>query len=242
LATLVSAKAPSARTAREKATNPAADDPPPADPLPPVAPPEPTPASEEPVAEPAPEPTETTPPESYGGSGGGTPAPEQSPTPTPAPPPPAGFTLGFDVSQPGAPKACACAGPTKVESSNVGATSAGIERLDQVLTGSASVDGTPTYGMWVDHQSPSGTAHYMDFRLYTPEGGYFYSASGTLADRTLMDWAGWQYTYKGSYRLGSRPGGTTEQMTSTGTYTLVVQASWAENRVVSSHFTITSGS
>jgi hypothetical protein len=149
--------------------------------------------------------------------------------------------MSFAVSQPAATAACSCVGPTKVQSSHVGATSAGIERLDQVLTGSASVAGEAAYGLWVDHQSSSGTSHYMDFRLYSNEGGYFYSASGTLVDRTLTEWEGWQYTYRGTYRLGSRPGGT-EQMTASGTYTLVVTASWEENRVVSADFSVVDGS
>jgi hypothetical protein len=96
--------------------------------------------------------------------------------------------------------------------------------------------------VWVDHQSPSGTGHYMDFRLYTEEGGYFYSATGTLVDRTLLEWKGWQYTYKGTYRLGSRPGGTSEEMPTSGSYTLVVTASWEENRVVSADFSVVAGS
>jgi hypothetical protein len=120
-------------------------------------------------------------------------------------------------------------------------TTAGIERLDQVLTGSVSVDGAPTYGLWLDHQSPSGTNHTMDFRIYTNEGGYFYSASGTLTDRALMDWNGWRYTYRGTYRLGSRPGSTGEVMTASGSYTLVVTASWAENRIVSTEFSAVDG-
>jgi hypothetical protein len=55
-----------------------------------------------------------------------------------------------------------------------------------------------------------------------------------------MDWSGWQYTYRGTYRVTSRPGGV-EPLSSSGTYTATVSASWQENRVVSTSFTIVDG-
>jgi hypothetical protein len=145
------------------------------------------------------------------------------------------------VTQPGDTEVCGCLAATNVQSSHVGSTSAGIERVEQVIDGSATLEGTPTYGVWVDHQSPSGTGHYMDFRLFTDQGGYYYTASGTLVDRALTDWSGWRYTYRGTYRLTSRPG-SSEAMTSSGTYTLVLSASWEQNRVVAADFTIADGS
>jgi RNA polymerase sigma-70 factor, ECF subfamily len=235
-------------TRTKRATPPAADD---ADPAPSddaeAAPPVEDPAvvPEEPVAEePAPEepttPTEAPPEPAANGSGEGVePTPAASPTPPP-PAPPAGFTMSFVVQGPQPATRCDCVGPVKVVSSEVGATSAGIERVDQVLTGSASNGSAATYGLWVDHQSPSGTNHSAEFRLYTNEGGYFYAGTGTLVDRVLMDWSGWRYTYRGTYKLSSRPGGT-EVMTQSGTYTAVVTASWQENRVVSTDFTVVDG-
>lgn len=216
---------------------PVADEPDPA-PTPVV---DPTPPAEEPAQAPASDPTEAPPAESGGGGGQPAPSPSPSASPTPSPLPPPGFTLAFDVTAPGAPSVrCGCAGATKVQTSQVGVTTAGIERLDQVLTGTASLEGNPTYGLWIDHYSASGTAHNMDFRLYTSEGGYFYTASGTLVDRVATAWSGWQYTYRGTYRLTSRPG-STEKMPSAGSYTLVVSASWGEDRVVSTDFVIHDG-
>jgi hypothetical protein len=90
----------------------------------------------------------------------------------------------------------------------------------------------------VHHSSSSGTSHTMEFRLTTPGGGYFYTAQGALIDRTLTDWSGWQYTYSGTYRLTSRPGGG-GAMPQSGTYTVTVAASWEQNRIVSSSFTLT---
>ncbi|HEY7875653.1 MAG TPA: RNA polymerase sigma factor [Actinomycetota bacterium] len=205
---------------------------------------EPTPPAEEPAEAPVPvetnAPSEQPPPPSNGAGGGDAePTPAESPPPPP-PPVPAGFEMSFAVQGPNPSSTCTCTAPTKVAKSDVGVTSAGIARVDQVLTGSASSGGAPTYGLWVDHQSSSGTDHSMDFRLYTNEGGYFYSASGTLVDRALMAWNGWQYTYRGTYRVTSRPGGA-EPLTSSGSYTVVVSASWEENRVVSTHFTVVHG-
>lgn len=239
-ANLVKLVAASTRTARadketREPTGPAA----PAE-APPVAPPvdEPVTTPDDTTSEEAPpEPAEPTPADTGGSGGTPAPAPEQSTPPPPPPPPPAGFAMSFAVQGPAPAGPCSCVAPTKILTSEVGSTSAGIERVDQVLTGSASMGGTATYGVWVDHQSPSGTSHSMDVRLHTNEGGYFLAGTGTLVDRVLMDWSGWRYTYRGTYRLTSRPGGT-ERMTSSGTYTAVVTASWQENRVVSTDFTL----
>ena len=193
----------------------------------------PPPATDPTEAPPATEPTDAPPPED---SGAAPPAAEPTPTPTPSPLPPAGFTMAFTVNGPSGGASCSCARPNTATSSSVGITSAGIERFDQVLEGTAD-GGGKAYGLWVHHTSAAGTSDAMDFHITTPEGGYFYSAQGTLVDRTLTDWSGWQYTYSGTYRLTSRPG-SSDSMPQSGTYSVTVSASWEQNRVVSSFFTL----
>ncbi|MFN2593829.1 MAG: sigma-70 family RNA polymerase sigma factor [Actinomycetota bacterium] len=210
-----------------------------AEPLPrPTAPPttEPSPAATEtPLAPPADPGTSDESDDSQTGDPGDSrppaePTPSESPSATPEPEP-TGFTFWFDPGASAKAAACACAQPTNVQSNAVGITTNGIEYLDQVLTGSASRDGAPLYGLWIHQRSDSGTSHSIAFRLYTPDGGYFYEGTGALADRSLTSWGGWSYEYAGTFHLVSRPGGESAMPTS-GTYRVTVEAAWASNRVV----------
>jgi RNA polymerase sigma-70 factor (ECF subfamily) len=201
----------------------------------PVAPPAETdePADEPPVAEEPvvtdPEPTTEPEPETPAEPDGGT-EPAPAPEPPPPPAPPVGFSLALALDGPAEAGSCTCAGPNGAASSSVGITSAGIQSFDQVLQGTMSANGHE-YGAWVDHSTSSGSSHAMEFRLMTADGTHFYSASGTLTDRTLTAWNGWTYTYKGTYRVSSHPGGAAP-MPTTGTYMLTVSASWEQNRIV----------
>jgi RNA polymerase sigma-70 factor (ECF subfamily) len=193
------------------------------------------PTVEEPV-EPAPEPT--TAPEPEAPAGGGT-EPEPSPTTEPPPPPPpAGFSMSVAMEGPAEAGSC-CAVPNGADSSQVGITSAGIQRFDQVLNGTVAANGHE-YGAWIRHLTTSGSSHSMDFRLKAAEGTFFYSATGSLVKRELTAWNGWTYTYSGTYQLSSRPGGAPAMPTS-GRYTITVSASWEENRIVSTHVTLHQG-
>jgi RNA polymerase sigma-70 factor, ECF subfamily len=195
----------------------------------------PAPVEEPTEAPPATDPTDAPPPADSGEA----PPEEPAPSPTPAPPPPPGFAMAFTVDGPADDASCTCAQEDAATSTSIGITSAGIERFDQQLQGTADA-GDKAYGLSVRHTSSSGTSHAMDIRITTPEGGYFYSGQGTLVDRSLTEWDGWQYTYSGTYHLTSRPGGASA-MPRSGTYTVTVAASWEENRIVSSSFTLNEG-
>lgn len=190
--------------------------------------------------EPAAEPTEAPPadPEPADDDGAAAePSSSPSPSPSPSPLPPDGFTMSFVMAGASA-ESCTCAHADGMTSSALGSTSSGIEHFDQVLEGTATA-GEHRYGLWLHHASSSGTADSLDMRVTTPDGGYFYAGTGTLVDRKLLPWSGWQYTYSGTYHLASRPGGPSA-MPSSGSYTAVVSASWEENRIVSTTFSLTS--
>jgi RNA polymerase sigma-70 factor (ECF subfamily) len=184
---------------------------------------------EEPVV-PEPEPTTEPEPESPPQEEAPPPA-EPTPIPEPAaPPPPSGFAMSVALIAPTAADSCTCSEPNGASKSYVGITSAGIQSFDQTLHGTVTADGHQ-YGVWVRHSSNSSDTHGMEFRLSTADGGHFYSASGTITEKSMTEWNGWSYSYEGSYRLTSRPGGANGMPTS-GTYTITVMASWEQNRIV----------
>jgi YD repeat-containing protein len=202
----------------------------------PAEPTEAPPPAEVPAEDPpATEPTDAPPADNPGQ----VPPSDPEPSPSPAPLPPPGFAMEFSVDGPADGASCSCAHSNGATSSSVAITSAGIEAFDQVLDGTAAA-GDKRYGLSLHHSSSSGTSHAMDFKITTPDGGYFYSAQGQLVDRTMTDWNGWQYTYGGTYRLTSRPGGG-PAMPQSGTYTVTLSASWEQNRVVSSSFALVEG-
>ena len=113
----------------------------------------------------------------------------------------------------------------------------GLSSLDQVLTGTATVAGTPSYGLWLHHSSRSGADHAVEFRLHTEEGPYVYSAAGSLVSMDRTDWGGWVYRYDGRYNLDSRPSGGA-WMPEQGGYSAEVVISWRQARVVSTSMTL----
>ncbi|MGH2790276.1 MAG: sigma-70 family RNA polymerase sigma factor [Actinomycetota bacterium] len=196
----------------------------------------------DPVAQPdpvpSPTPTETTPGDS-GGSAGDTPT-EPKPTPTEPPPPPPepqGFDFSFGSSMPAERGACSCLWATSVDSERVGVSNKGMTSLSQVLTGTASAAGTPSYGLKLSQRSQLGHDHAMQFSLYTEEGSYIYQASGSLTERSRTDWGGWVYSYAGNYRLGGRPT-RNEAMPEQGGYTLQLTVSTSRATIVSERFSI----
>lgn len=186
----------------------------------------------EPIPEPTPSPEPTPPPE----------PPEPSPDPTPTPDPdaapvePSGFSLGFSVTAAASGAPC-CLWDTAVESEYVGVNDQGLSALRQSLRGAASAAGTPAYGLQLQQWSGTGSDHGMEFRLYTSEGSYVYSATGSLVDRARTEWGGWVYRYRGTFRLGSRPT-RSEAMPESGTYAAEIVISPATARVVSESFSL----
>lgn len=205
----------------------------------PPAEPEAPPAEEVPPAEePVPPAEEPPPPEEGTTSGNGTAAPTPTPTPLPPspPPPPAGLSVVLALGGTAEAGSCTCVEPNRASVSNVGITSASIQTFDQVLHGTISADGNE-YGAWIRHNTTSGTGHSMEVRIKASEGGYFYSATGSLVSRVQTAWEGWTYTYRGTYQLSSKPGGAPSMPTSGG-YTVTVSASWEENRIVATDVTL----
>lgn len=119
----------------------------------------------------------------------------------------------------------------------MGVNSKGMTLLSQVLTGTASAAGTPSYGLKLSQRSNMGDDHAMEFSLDTEEGSYIYSASGSNTSRSRTEWGGWVYTYAGNYRLGSRPT-QSEAMPERGSYTLQLTVSPSRAAVVSESFSI----
>jgi hypothetical protein len=89
----------------------------------------------------------------------------------------------------------------------------------------------------LSQRSHMGSDHAMEFQLYTEEGSYIYSASGSLTERSRNDWGGLVYTYTGNYRLGGRPT-QSEAMPERGGYTLQLTVSLSRTVVVSESFAI----
>jgi RNA polymerase sigma-70 factor (ECF subfamily) len=193
----------------------------------------------EPEPLPSPTPTETTPDETDSPNTGDPPTDPKPPPNEPPPPPaePQGFTLAFGSSMPADHGTCSCLWATSVESERLGVNSKGITSLSQVLSGTASAAGTPSYGLKLSQHSNMGDDHAMQFRLYTEEGSYIYSASGSNTSRSRTEWDGWVYTYAGNYRLGSRPT-QSEAMPERGGYTLQLTVSLSRTAVVSESFAI----
>lgn len=198
-----------------------------------------------PTTEPVPEPVENPAPE-----GGATPPPEPGPTPEPSPEPdpqpkpdppppsdPAGFALWFNSTAAAERGPCSCLWATDVESEHVAVNDQGLSSLDQVVTGTATAAGSPSYGLWLHHWTGSGSGHAMEFRLHTQEGSYVYSAAGSLVSAGRTEWGGWVYRYSGSYRLGSRPT-RTEQMPESGSYSAEIVISWRQTRIVGESVTL----
>ena len=205
--------------------------------VPPAEPEEPPAEEVPPAEEPVPPAEEPAPPEE-GTTSGGTdaPAPTSTPAPPAPPPPPPGFSLALALEGDAEAGSCTCVEPNRASTSNVGITSASIQSFDQVLHGTISADGND-YGAWIRHNSTSGTAHSMEVRVRASEGAYFYSATGNLVSREQTEWEGWTYTYRGTYRLSSSPGGG-PAMPASGSYTVTVSASWEENRIVATDVTL----
>jgi RNA polymerase sigma-70 factor (ECF subfamily) len=186
---------------------------------------EPEPATE-PEPEPAPEPTPTE-------SG----ATKPEPSPTLVAPEPTGFSLGFDVALASSGESCGCLAPTAVVSESVTLDEThGIERFSQTVNGSANAAGTTSYGLALSHRA-TGAEHSAEISLRKKGGLYRYLASGGLTDRYINEWGGWVYVYEGSYSISSYPDRDVTMPTS-GTYVVKVVASWRQQRVVETVFSM----
>lgn len=165
------------------------------------------------------------------------PSPEPKPTSSPAPegpPEPTGFAAPMTTDvDPEAGLCAGCARPTQVKAEVTQAGEAGLRSFSQSLTGVVSSAEFAAFGAEIEHSSSDMSAHRMVFKLWTKEGSYAYSASGSWASSGTTEWGGLSYTFTGTYALGSRPT-RGEIVPQQGTYTLVLEYSSKQTRITSS--------
>jgi RNA polymerase sigma-70 factor (ECF subfamily) len=187
--------------------------------------------SSAPTPAPSPEPTPSTSPPPV--DQGGTPIQE----PPPPPPEPEGFRFAFGLDMASAEYPCTCMTNTNLLSSIVGVSKSRLQSVDQVITGSATAAGTPSFGLWLRQVSTTGQNHRLNFSLLNTQGSYTYRANGSLIERSSTEWGGWVYTYAGTYELSGRPA-RADDMPVRGTYSAELVVSWRQAAVVDARFSL----
>jgi hypothetical protein len=193
-----------------------------------------------PVAQPAPA-ASTTPAPGPSSTPASSPAPAASPTPQPAPSAvaaaePQGSAFTFSVDRYSG-SSCARCLPDRVVSESVRPAGTSALTFRQESEGTSTFKGTGAYGLDLKHQA-EGRAHEMTFILFTPEGTYIYTGSGLQSTSGDTPWGGRSFKYEGTYRLGTRPS-RAETVPETGRYSLVVEYSPKQGRLVSTSFFLT---
>ena len=199
-------------------------------PLVPVPTPSATPTTPPPV-------TEEEPPTPGDDGGAVTPTPE--PTPTVAPPAePTGFTFAGGYTGAAPSKECSgCLRDSRLIRESGRSEADGAIYFSQSLEGNIDVNGTPTYGLALDHEADRAGTHQMSFTLWSSEGSFPYSATGALVSWGETAWGGRTYRYEGSFKRLGGPSGEAPTET-TGSYVVEMTFSVTQQRFVSSVLTL----
>jgi RNA polymerase sigma-70 factor (ECF subfamily) len=181
------------------------------------------PAEEEPpVTEPEPEPE---------------PTPEPTSTPTAPPAEPEGFEMQFGLDFKPESVCQPCLKSTRLIQETGRGDESGLAAYSQTSEGTATVSGSPSYGLNLKHGSVDGSSHEMTFFLSTSQGKYSYEGRGARVSFARNVWGGWNYTFAGTYRITGRPT-YSEAVPESGNYSVTVVFSWKQARIVSSSFSL----
>ena len=97
----------------------------------------------------------------------------------------------------------------------------------------ADASGQMAWAFSLDQATSSdGQSHQMSFVMSDPQGGYYYTATGSLFGEDRTDWGGWRSYYSGAYKRTSAPT-LQDDMPQQGTYSAVVVLSRDQKRIVS---------
>lgn len=113
----------------------------------------------------------------------------------------------------------------------------GLDRYSQSVSGVATSDGAPSFGVRISHSSGDMSAHSLKMVLRTGEGTYEYGGTGRMVATGGTAWGGLVYTFDGTYKLGTRPC-KCEPMPESGAYRVQITFSPKQQRIVATNVTL----
>src|SRR5206468_3053858 len=109
------------------------------------------------------------------------------------------------------------------------------QRIEEAAASDAS--GQAAWGLTMEQASRDGRGLQMSFTLFTPDGPFMYTATGSLNTQT-SDETGWTYTFVGTYAFYSGPSGNSAQMPRYGTILETLRLNVAQTSIEAAHVSL----